>query len=74
MITGFNYIGKCNCSGVRNLKYQKGQYIVYYQPKKKRYHLKEKNNYLVKNQPLSTLCEKLKSLGLTDSNDCFAMS
>ncbi len=70
MIEGFQYIGKCNCSGVLNMKYQKGNYIVYYQPKRKVYHLKEKNNYLVKSQPIATLCEKLKSLGLVESAEC----
>jgi len=72
MIDGFTYVGSCNCGGVRNVKYQKGKYIVYYIKKGNRYHLKEKNNYLVKNQPITTLCERLKSLGLVDSADCLS--
>ena len=38
------------------------------------YHIKFQNNYLEKYQPISTLCEKLKSLGLTDSNECLEIS
>jgi hypothetical protein len=70
MIEGFNYIGSCNCTGTKNLKYQKGNYIIYHLPKRKTFHLKEGNTYAYKNQPISTLCEKLKLLGLTELNDC----
>lgn len=70
MITGFTYAGQCNCSGTKNLKYSKDGYIVYYIKKRKTFHIKQGNNYLVKNQPESILCEKLKSLGLVDSADC----
>jgi hypothetical protein len=70
MITGFQYIGSCNCTGVKNMKYEKEGYIVYYIPKRKIYHIKHGNHYISKNQPILTLCEKLKSLGLTDSNNC----
>jgi len=74
MIKDFTYIGKCNCNGTTNYKYQKDGYIVYHLPKKRMYHLKFQNNYLEKYQPVSTLCEKLKSLGLTDSNECLETS
>jgi hypothetical protein len=74
MIKDFAYIGSCNCDGVRNLKYEKNGYIVYLRPKKKVYHIKFNNNYLVKYQPYSTLCQKLKSLGLTDSDECLEIS
>lgn len=57
------YAGTCNCGGVKNIKYQKGKYVIYFIPKRKVFHIKEQNNYLVKSQPIATLCEKLKSLG-----------
>lgn len=72
MINGFTLIGTCNCSGTKNYKYQKDGYIVYYIKKRSLYHIKFNNNYLVKNQPIKTLCEKLISLGLTDSKDCLS--
>jgi len=59
------YAGKCSCGGTTNLKYQVSKYIIYYLPKKKAYHIKEGNQYLVKSQPIATLCQKLESLGLT---------
>ena len=70
MINGFKLIGTCNCSGTKNYKYEKNGYIVYHVKKRMLYHIKHNNNYLVKNQPLSTLCSKLKSLGLIGSDDC----
>ena len=74
MIDGFKYIGSCNCGGTKNMKYAKDGYLVYYLPKRKTYHLKYINDYLVKNQPIATLCEKLKSLGLTELENCLATS
>lgn len=70
MINGFTLIGTCNCGGIKNYKYKKGDYIIYHVKKRSLYHIKYKNNYLVKNQPINTLCQKLKSLSLVDSEDC----
>jgi hypothetical protein len=70
MIKGFTYCGYCNCTGTRNNKYEKDGYIIYYQPKRKLYHLKYNNSYIIKNEPITTLCQKLKSLGLIDSGEC----
>lgn len=64
---GFVYSGFCRCSGTQNYKYSKGNYIVYFLPKRKTYHLKFLNNYLIKNEPVATLCPKLKSLGIVNS-------
>ena len=58
------YVGMCKCGGTTNRKYQKGKYLIYYLPKKQVYHIKEANQYLVKSQPIATLCQKLESLGL----------
>lgn len=74
VINGFSYCGYCNCTGTRNYKYEKDGYIVYYMPKRKLYHIKYKNSYIEKNQPLSTLCEKLKLLGVIDSADCLSIN
>lgn len=71
MINGFKYIGHCNCTGTRNWKYEKNGFIVYYLKKRSSYHIKHENSYILKNQPIATLCEKLKSLGLVESADCF---
>ena len=68
------YIGKCNCSGTVNRKFKKDKYIIYFLPKRREFHIKEGNNYLVKNQPLSTLCSKLKSLGFPDCVEYSATS
>jgi len=74
MINGFKLIGKCNCSGTANYKYEKNGYIVYHVKKRKMYHIKFQNGYLVKNQPINTLCQKLKSLGLVDGEDCSGLN
>ena len=74
MIEGFKYIGSCNCTGVKNLKYERSGYIVYYIKKRNLFHIKFQNNYIAKNQPILTLCAKLKSLGLVESNDCLNTS
>lgn len=72
MIDGFTYCGSCNCSGTKNMKYEKDGYIVYHLPKRNIFHLKFNNNYILKNEPLSTLCDKLKSLGLVESGQCLS--
>lgn len=74
MINGFRLIGTCNCSGTKNYKYEKNGYIVYHVKKRSLYHIKFNDSYIVKNQPISTLCQKLKSLSLVDSEDCFGQS
>lgn len=74
MINGFTLIGKCNCSGTANYKYEKNGYIVYHVKKRKMYHIKYLNNYIIKNEPIETLCQKLKSLSLVDSEDCSELS
>ena len=65
-ISGFNYIGKCNCSGTTNYKYESGPYMIYYLPKRRSFHIKHNNSYTHKNEPAIKLCEILKSLGFTD--------
>ena len=57
------YIGKCTCGGTVNRKFKKDKYVIYFLPKRKEFHIKEGNNYIEKNQPIATLCPKLKSLG-----------
>ena len=74
MINGFKLIGSCNCSGTKNYKYEKNGYIVYHVKKRQMYHIKYKNNYLVKNQPISTLCSQLVSLGLVESEECLSIN
>lgn len=69
---GFTYCGYCNCSGTKNYKYSKNEYIIYYLPKPRLYHIKLQNHYLDKNQPLSTLCQKLRSLGIVNSESLSA--
>ena len=58
------YAGSCRCGGTKNLKYNKGKYLIYFLPKKQVYHIKEANQYIVRSQPIATLCQKLESLGL----------
>ena len=74
MINGFTLIGHCNCSGTKNYKYEKNGYTVYHVKKRSLYHIKYKNGYIVKNEPIKTLCSKLKFLGLTESEDCLSQS
>jgi len=74
MINGFRLIGSCNCSGTKNYKYEKDGYIVYHVKKRSLYHIKHLNNYIVKNEPIKTLCSKLKSLGLIESEDCLSQN
>jgi len=74
MIKEFTYCGSCNCNGTRNLKYCKDGVIVYYQPKRKTFHIKRENNYLIKNEPISKLCATLKSLGVTELDECLGIN
>jgi hypothetical protein len=74
MINGFTLIGRCNCSGTTNYKYEKAGYIVYHVKKRSKYHIKYNGGYIVRDQPISTLCSKLKSLGLVSSDECLDAS
>lgn len=74
MINGFTLIGSCNCSGTKNYKYEKNGYIIYHLKKRSTYHIKFNNNYIIKNEPIKTLCQQLKSLGLVDLEDCSELS
>lgn len=74
MINGFRLIGSCNCSGTKNYKYEKDGYIVYHVKKRSLYHIKQGNNYIIKNEPIKTLCSQLKKLGLVSSEDCLTES
>ena len=56
----FSYCGRCNCTGTLNVKYEHKGFIIYHLPKRKLFHLKKDNHYLVKNEPINNLCEKLK--------------
>lgn len=68
----FRYCGYCNCTGTRNNRYEKDGYIVYHMPKRNQYHIKHNGTYIIKNEPIKTLCLKLKSLGINEDEDCFA--
>lgn len=74
MINGFKLIGSCNCTGTKNYKYEKNGYVVYHVKKRSLFHIKHRNSYIEKNQPISLLCEKLRSLGLVESGDCLSQS
>lgn len=63
IVNDVKYEGKCSCGGTKNLKYKKGDYLIYSLPKRKTFHVKQGNNYIQKNQPIETLCEVLTSLG-----------
>jgi hypothetical protein len=56
---GFYPSGSCDCGGVRNEKYRKGQFVIYVREKKNQFKIKRKNEVVV---PLKSLNELEKAL------------
>lgn len=56
---GFYPSGSCDCGGVRNEKYRKGQFVIYIREKKNQFKIKRKNEVVV---PLKSLNELEKAL------------
>lgn len=52
---GFMFMGVCNCSGTRNEKYFNGRYIVYLQPKRHLFKIKEGNQTVQDPTPYTQL-------------------
>lgn len=56
----FNPSGSCDCGGMRNDKYRKGNYVIYIRKKTNQFKIKKKNEVLIPLMNLNALEETLQ--------------